>query len=375
MGEPVTACELCFSDEDLSVILDLGSQPLAERDSEFYPLALQKCSYCGLVQLTYAVDPDELFPPGHPYASGNTRFLHDHFSALAARLNERLQPGDVVVDIGANDGTFLRYIRPDAVRVAVEPTNQAAKIPDGIYVWQEFFTPETADHIGMAHGRARFVTASNVLAHVPNPHQFCESVRILLRDGDGELVTENHDVASILDGLQIDTVYHEHRRYWSPGTLAYLLEQHGLAVTDIEHIPTHGGSFRTWARMLPSGELASRAAAALGSLRELVEDCARKGSVYGVGAATRATPLIHAAGLKTLVAAVCEIRGSDKIGTRMPGTQMPVVDEQALITDQPEFALLFSWHLADGLIAKLREKGYRGTFILPLPEPRLVHGQ
>jgi hypothetical protein len=374
MGELVTACDLCFSDDDLSVILDLGRQPLAERDSELYPLALQKCTYCGLVQLTYAVGQEELFPPGHPYASGNTRFLHDHFSALARDLNMRLKPGDVIVDVGANDGTFLSYIRPDAVRVAVEPTNQAAKIPEGIRLCQEFFTPDTAGFIWDQVGPARFVTASNVLAHVPAPHQFCESVRILLGP-EGEFITENHDVASILDGLQIDTVYHEHLRYWSPGTLSYLLEQHGLTVTGIEHIPTHGGSFRTRARMLPSGELASRAAAALGTLHELVEDCARKGSVYGVGAATRATPLIHAADLKTLVICTCEVKGSDKIGTCMPGTQMPVVDEQVLLTDQPAFALLFSWHIADGLIAKLRDAGYRGTFIVPLPEPRLVHGQ
>jgi hypothetical protein len=372
MGE-VTACGICGSAQ-LDLILDMGMQPLAERESEPYPLALLKCSNCTLVQLSYIVDQQEVFPLDHPYATGNTKFLRDHFTKMAAELVAwRLEPGDLVVDIGANDGTFLGALTSAYRRVAVEPTGQAAKCrARSISTYQKFFSPGVAGEILHTHGWAKVVTASNVLAHVPDPHGFVHGVTTLL-DPDGVFITENHDWSSIVNGLQVDTIYHEHLRYYSVSSLSHLLATHGLEVADVEPVPTHGGSLRVTARKT-RGSLRDRSRQAMGSLRTMVGRAAAAGPVYGIGAATRATPLIHYAGIGGLLTCVCEVSASEKIGTYMPGTLIPVVDEARLVADQPPHALLFSWHIADTLVPKLRKMGYRGRLIVPLPEPRIIDG-
>lgn len=368
-----TACGLC-GHWNLKPILDMGSQPLPERygSDDRYPLALLECQACTLVQLSYIADPREVFQPGHTYATGNTKALREHYAALAAGLSARLTPPDLVVDIGASDGTLLSFFPGSLVRVGIEPTRQALKVEaQGIEVWQEFFTHAVARRLRAELGAAQVITACNVMAHIPDPHDFAAGIAHLLAD-DGVLIAEVHDVASVLDGLQVDTVYAEHNFYWSVTTLSRLLGMHGLVVTDAEKIPTHGGSFRVTARRQRTRDLAGRAQAAAKALRALLDGFAQQGPIYGVGATTRATPLIHFAGIADFLSCVVEVPGSAKIGLTMPATQIPVVDEAKLIADQPPAALLLSWHLADSIVPTLRAKGYQGAFIVPLPEPRVI---
>jgi quercetin dioxygenase-like cupin family protein len=381
MSGEVKECGGCRSG-NLLPLFDMGSQPLAEGGSAYsYPLALVQCQNCGLVQLSYIVDQAEVFRPAHPYATGNSAVLREHYGRLARDLQGNLLIGDLVVDIGANDGTLLRSFsgrrgNPGLKLMAVEPTDQIRKPATygnqaPLEVYQEFFTAELASRISSAHGAAKVITALNVLAHVPDVHDFLDGVALLL-DDDGVFVTENHDLASITEGLQIDTIYHEHLRYYTPGTLCHLLEQHGLRVTSVEPTPMHGGSFRVRARKaVPSFQGRARSAAT--ALRAMLWQFIDKHqAVYGIGATTRATPLIHYAGIKDLIDYVCERAGSDKIGTYIPGTSIAVVDEARLIADQPPYALLLSWHIAGDIIPKLRAAGYQGQFIVPLPEPKVL---
>lgn len=347
-------------------------QPLAERDSgERYPLRLIQCANCTLVQLSHIPDQREVFPPDHPYTTGTTRAMREHFAALAARLNSSLKFGDLIVDIGANDGTLLAACGEKARCVAVEPTDQAAKCrAQGFRTWQQFFTASTARDILHVCGPAKVITACNVFAHVPDPHDFLEGVLALLGD-DGTLIIETHDWASLANGLQVDTVYHEHARFYSVASLSYLLARHGLLVREAVPIPVHGGSFRAFA-VREQQHLQARAAKAADHLYALIRHAAAEGPVYGIGATTRATPLIHYAGIKAHIACVCEVPGSEKTGQNIPGTSIPVVDEAKLIADQPPHALLLSWHLADSIVPSLRAKGYQGRFIVPLPEARFL---
>ena len=111
-------------------------------------------------------------------------------------------------------------------------------------------------------------------------------------------------------------------------------------------------------------------------LHALLRDIkAAGGRVYGVGAPSRASTLINYVGLDDgILDCVLEIKGSYKIGKYIPGTLIPVVDEGKLFEDQPEYALLLSWHIADELMPKLKARGFRGKFIVPLPEPQVVAG-
>ena len=370
----VTRCGSCGSG-GLTQFFDMGLQPLAEGGGKgSYPLKLLRCPRCTLVQLSYIVDQKDVFRPDHPYTTGNSAVLRRHYAQLAREIIPGLRPNksDVVVDIGANDGTLLNYLHARARCIAVEPTSQVQKTYEDVIRYQDFFSRPLAHEIHAKYGQAAVITACNVFAHVPDPHDFLDGVTELLAP-DGVFITENHDLASITEGLQIDTIYHEHLRYYTVASLTSLLERHGLHVTSSLETPMHGGSFRVTARK-QRDDFPARARIAVTALRGMLWQLAEQEhqAVYGIGATTRATPLIHYAGIKDFITCVCEVSSSEKIGTVIPGTQIPVVDEAKLIADQPPYALLLSWHIADDIIPKLRAAGYQGKFIVPLPSPRTV---
>jgi hypothetical protein len=218
---------------------------------------------------------------------------------------------------------------------------------------------------------------------------------------DGVFISESHYLHALIETLQYDTIYHEHLRHYSLHSLQYLLGMHGLSVFHAKRIPTHGGSIRVYASRKgkfpvkdsvaailseeKKSELTgdslknfkSRVAVSKLQLQALLLDIKKKGQkVYGIGAPSRASTLINYVGLDDgIVDCVLEVKGSHKVGKYIPGTLIPVLDEAKLFSDQPEYAMLFSWHIADELIPKLTQKGFKGDYIVPLPEPRIVNGK
>jgi SAM-dependent methyltransferase len=350
------------------------------------------------VQLGLAVDPVIIFPPEYPYTSGTTKLLRDNFADLyrEASATLKLSPQDLVLDIGSNDGTLLANFKNGGHRVlGIEPTDvgrlAAAK---GIPTLARYFGPAAASEVKRAHGGARVVTAANCFAHMEDVHAVLAGILDLLAP-DGVFISESHYLVGLMDRLQYDTIYHEHLRYYSLTSLVKLLQMHGLEVFHARPIPTHGGSIRVYAvrrgaqpvretvaKMLasePHGEEMERRLAAfarevmlsklrlLALVRELKEGGAR---ICGISAPSRASTLVNYVGFdEGIVEYVCEIAGSLKIGKCMPGTSIPVVEEDRLFADQPDCAIIFSWHIAGELAPKLRAKGYRGKLISPLPVP------
>jgi hypothetical protein len=374
----------------------VGSRP-AEQPA--YPAQVLRCSACTLVQLGLVVDPAVLFPPSYPYTSGTTRILRENFAELHRDFTSRypLGPGDLVVDVGSNDGTLLSNFAGKHRVHGIEPTNAGALAnARGIPTLISFFDRAAVRKVVAASGRARLVTATNVFAHIEDVHEVIDGILELLAPG-GIFVSESHYWLSLVETLQYDTIYHEHLRYYALGALRNLLAMKGLEVVHAKRIPTHGGSIRVYAArkgelpVQPSvGELLAledrtltrerlarfREAvvlAKLGLLAILNEIKRKGGRVQGVGAPSRASTLINHVGLDDgIVECVLEIKGSYKIGKYVPGTRIPVVDESRLASDPPDYLLLFSWHIADELMPKLRAGGFRGKFIVPLPEPRVV---
>jgi C-methyltransferase C-terminal domain/Methyltransferase domain/Putative zinc binding domain len=404
----VDACQVCGSD-DLESVLFVGYLPpvngmpaIDTRPCEqpAYPAELLHCRTCRLVQLGLVVDPAILFPPSYPYTSGTTKILRDNFAELYREVRDRyrLQPGDLVVDIGSNDGTLLSNFHQAGHPVqGIEPTN-AGKLANaaGIPTLMSFFNRSAAAAVTAQRGKARLVTAANVFAHIENVHEVVDCILDLLSD-DGIFINESHYLASLLETVQYDTIYHEHLRYYSLTSLTYLLDMHGLEVIHARRIPTHGGSIRVHAArkgQRPVSDSVARLLAAEAdltsvtnlqafrrrvgisklALHALLCDIKMRGQrVYGVGAPSRASTLINYVGLDaTIVDCVVEIQGSYKIGKYIPGTMIPVVEEARLVQDQPDYALLLSWHIADELMPKLTARGFTGKYIVPLPEPRVV---
>lgn len=403
----VDRCQVCDSPE-LDPILFLGylppvntmpliGSPLSEQPA--YPAELLFCKKCALAQLGLIVDPAILFPPSYPYTSGTTKILRENFAELSREVDSLhpLKPKQLIIDVGSNDGTLLSNFQKNGVRVfGIEPTNAAKlAIERGIPSTISFFTKPIAEKVVANEGQAKIVTATNVFAHIEDIHDIVAGILTLLSD-DGIFISESHYFRSLLETLQYDTIYHEHLRYYTLTSLRNLLGMHGLEVIHAKRIPTHGGSIRVYAarkdrhpvqpsiekilaeeeREITPDTFARFKRAVVNSKLELLallKDIKRDGGrIYGIGAPSRASTLINYVGLDNgVLDCVLEIKGSYKIGKYVPGTVIPVVEEGRLFSDQPEYALLLSWHIADELIPKLTERGFRGRYIIPLPSPRV----
>ena len=402
---PVECCQVC-GHAPLSQVLSLGYMPPVNqmvavgevpRQQPWFPTELLYCAACELVQLGLAVDPVIIFPPEYPYTSGTTKLLRDNFAELYGEASAmlKLAPHDLVIDIGSNDGTLLSNFKSHRI-LGIEPT-EVGKIADGrgIPTLMRYFTPAIAAEVKREHGPARVVTAANCFAHIEDVHSIVQGILDLLAP-DGVFISESHYLIGLLDRLQYDTIYHEHLRYYSLTSLANLLSMHGLEVFHARAIPTHGGSIRVYAARKGARTVQDSVAKILAAeprgeamlarlkrfrddvmlsklrllaiIRELKEPGAR---ICGISAPSRASTLVNYLGLdEAIIDYVCEIAGSLKIGKCMPGTSIPVVEESRLFSDQPDCAIIFSWHIADELAPKLRAKGYRGKLVTPLPDPR-----
>lgn len=404
----VMACQGCGAGK-LDRVLDLGHHPPCDSlltleelraPETAYPLVFCRCEACGLAQIDYAVEPDVLFFREYPYRTAMTRSLRDHFRRLTREVTERLRLGhaDLAVDLGSNDGTLLQGFQEVGVRVlGVEPTAIAdIAVANGIPTVNEFFTEEAAEGIVEEHGNASVVTGANMFAHVNNLYPTLRGVAHLIGD-DGAFVSESHYLLNLVEELQYDTIYHEHLRFYSLKPLLTIFEQAGLAVFDAQRVPTHGGSIRVWADkggrevhprvaelLLLEEEsglydratfdlFRERVLASKHALLEVLLGARRRGRILGVGAPGRASTVLNFTGIgPDLVEATVELTGSLKIGQFTPGTHVPIVDEALLFESPPETALVLAWHIEDDIVPALRAKGFSGTFIIPLPEPRAI---
>jgi hypothetical protein len=407
---PVEHCQICSGTKLDSIFFvgyippvntmpAVGSAPLEE---PAYPLELLRCADCGLVQIGLEVAPEILFPESYPYLSGSTRILRANFADLRAESESllALAADRLIIDIGSNDGTLLSNFHAVGYPVlGVEPSQAAdVAMSRGIDTLKIYFNRDTARQVRAERGQAQLITAANVFAHIGDIHSAVDGIVELLGPR-GVFVSESHYLLDLLETLQYDTIYHEHLRHYALGSLQRLFEPHGLEVFHVKRVPTHGGSIRVYAARRGEREIMPSVAERLADenrlgisdgsglkdfrdrvikskieLYELLAPLKRSGArVFGVGAPSRASTLINYTGLDDgILDAVMEVASSHKLNKYVPGTRIPVLDEKLLFEQQPEYALLLSWHIADELAANLRKAGYRGTFITPLPKPRIL---
>lgn len=407
-SKPVTACQICGS-KDLDSILFLGYLPpvnqmhnVATQPAEqpSYPAELLYCDNCHLVQLGLIVDKEVLFPPEYPYTSSTTKVLRDNFAELYNECSKiiGLKKDDLIIDIGSNDGNLLSNFQNNHRVLGITPEEIGKiAIQKGIPTIIDYFKEDVVEQSKKQYGKAKVITATNVFAHIDNVNKIIELIIDLLQD-DGVFISESHYLLPLINTLQYDTIYHEHMRYYSLHSLKYLFERHNLEVFHAKEIPSHGGSIRVYCALQGKYEIEEtvnmqlsrerNVVVGIGSLKKFQSDvvlsklklhkllCEIKEtgeSICAIGAPSRGSTLVNYTGLDNgIIDYVCEIKGSHKIGKYLPGTLIPVVEEQIMFEEQPDYALFLSWHIADELIPKLKKKGYEGKFIIPLPEPKVI---
>ena len=391
------------------MVLRYGNQPIVQayltqkqllQPEITYPLNLIYCKACGLLQLDYIPDPEIVFPKNYPYRTGLTNMLIRNFRELANSVipNYNLKPKDLAIDIGSNDGTLLKGFQEKGMRVlGVEPTDAAKDAnKNGIPTIQAFFDKKVVKSIIKKYGKAKLITATNVFAHINNAPELAKNIHALL-DKDGVFISESQYFLDTFEKTELDCVYHEHIRFYTLKPLIKLLADAGFTAVDAQRISAAGGSIRVFAKkgkhpqsknikeLISKEERAGlydikklkdfskKAVNAKRALVNLVLECAKKGKVVGLGSPARANTLLGFTHIdKDMLEYLGEKSGSPKIGMLTPGTHIPVADEKRIFEEQPEYVLVLSWHIGEELMKIMRSRGYKGKFIMPLPEPKII---
>ena len=403
-SKTITKCQISGAN-DLKSIVFLGYLPPPTKmkkinskieEEIFYPADLMYSPSSKLVQLNTIVNKEILFSRNYAYTSSTTKILRENFKELYAdcKKNIKLNSDDLVIDVGSNDGNLLSNFKNNHKVLGITPEKVGnIAIKRGIPTLLRYFDKTTANFVLKKYGKAKIITATNVFAHIENVDQLMKNILKIL-DENGIFISESHYLVSLIKTNQYDTIYHEHLRYYSLSSLKYLFDKYGLKIIRTKKINTHGGSIRVFATKSKKYKINKNVKKILNSEKKYLNlktfDKFRKNvfrskinlysilkniknsnkKICGIGAPARASTLINYIGLdENIIDYVLEIEGSKKIGNYIPGTKIPILSEKKLFTDQPDFAILFSWHLASELKRKLKKKGYKGKFIIPLPQP------
>jgi SAM-dependent methyltransferase len=391
-------------------VIDLGHQPPSNaylsadqlgRPEITYPLKVYICSSCWLVQLPAHAAAETLFTPDYAYFSSISsswcahakRFVSDAVSRLG------LDQGSMVVELASNDGYLLQYVLERQIPcLGIEPTQAAAELARqrGIPTLERFFGVALAEELvaegAPVAGGADLIAANNVLAHVPDINDFLAGITRLLKP-TGQVSIEFPHLLRLLEGNQFDTIYHEHYSYLSLAVLQRIGASVGLALVDVEELPTHGGSLRVWLARSASLEegtvqlptqakarlaavLAAEQAAGLelpqayagfqqnaeaakhALLRFLLEARQQDRRVLGYGAAAKGNTLLNYAGISSdLLAAVAD-KASSKIGRFLPASHIPVLEPAELAALAPDALLVLPWNIAAEVQQQWRQAGF-----------------
>lgn len=388
-------------------VVDLGLQPLANtypasddlaRPDPVYPLHPYVCDVCWLMQIDHEVPPDDIFSDYAYFSSFSDSWL-EHARTYTEKMvaDLGLGPESMVVEVASNDGYLLRNFVDCGIAVqGIEPARNvaAAAIANGVPTETVFLGQATAQRLRAAGLRADLLIGNNVLAHVPDLNDFVAGLATLLAP-EGTLTMEFPHVLRLIEESQFDTIYHEHFSYLSLISVRTLFARHGLEVTAVEELPTHGGSLRVTARHVAAGIVAAGSVTALeqrerehglasvatyqslGARAQRVKEdllaflaSARAAgeNVVAYGAPAKGNTLLNYAGIDATSVAYTVDRSPHKQGRFLPGSRLPIYAPERILQDQPEYVLLLPWNLRDEISTQMAAvRQWNGKFVAPIP--------
>jgi SAM-dependent methyltransferase len=405
VAAPHTHCRVCGT-TPLVRYLDLGITPLANSyltaeqlatPEPMAELALQVCGRCGLSQLTQVVDRDLMFR-NYLYVSSTSDTFRAHCVELAATATRvaGAGQGDWALDIASNDGLLLSCFAAQGLRVfGVDPARNLASdaTARGIPTIAEYWSPAVGRDAVARYGRPKVVTATNVLAHVNDLHEFVDATASVLAP-DGIFVVEVPYVIDFVEKNEFDTAYHEHLSYFGVSPMRHLFRAHGLDVFDVAHFAEiHGGTIRVFASRTRERSLSERAAAMLererafritdpdvyiafgervrrnlAELRGVLERCRADGRrVWAYGASAKGNTLMNVSKTTHEVVPVVVDDNPKKWSLYTPGAHMRIVGPRELASADVDHLLLLAWNFESEIVRRSRTAGYRGSYIRPVP--------
>ena len=399
--ETIECCRICGSD-NIEEVLDLGEQPPAnslyrsdEKRPPDVPLRLMYCQKCSTVQLGEDVDPEYLFGE-YLWVTGTSataeQYSHEFAKkALSQVVDQNKSP--YIVEIASNDGTFLkRFIEKGCKVLGIDPAKNIAElaVKNGIPTKADFFTLDLAERLVEKEGKADIVFARNVIPHVKEIHSVMGGISTLINE-DGVGIIEVHNAGLILEELHYDYIYHEHLFYYTLKTISGLIERYGLHVFDVMLSPISGGSwviyfsknkkektkelikyekqelenninsYHRWVEFSDQVTVHSE------KLKKMVMQSDKKIPAYGASA--RSSTLLNFCGITNKHISVVIDKNPMKNGLMTAGSNIPVVSFEDGLKEikSSEKILLLAWNFQDEIVQELREAGFSGKFIIPLP--------
>lgn len=401
-------CRHCGAEVTLTLI-DLGSAPPSNayltkltmrRPEKWFPLKVLVCESCWLVQAEAYSRAAELFNDEYAYFSSFSAIWLAHAEHYVSAMVERfgLRTDSHVVEVASNDGYLLQYVKQRGIPcLGIEPTasTASAALLKGIETLEEFFGVGLAQKLVDQGKQADLIVANNVLAHVPDVNDFVRGFVLLLKP-QGVATFEFPHLMQLIEHKQFDTIYHEHFSYLSFSTVDQIFRSNGLSVFDVEELGTHGGSLRVFAQRIDTGKypisenvtkLLDRETAAgmkrvayyqgfqeqadkvkNDLLAFLLEAKSQGKTVAGYGAAAKGNTLLNYAGIRpNLLPYVCDAAPS-KQGKFMPGSRIPIVAEERIREQKPDYVLILPWNIKEEIMAQLDYiRAWGGKFVVPIP--------
>lgn len=404
-------CRFC-GNELKHTFIDLGLSPLSneyvagealEYGQRFFPLNVQVCENCYLVQAMEYQNPEKIFSDYKYFSSFSESWLKhckEYVEMIVPRLG--LNSDSMVVEVACNDGALLKYFLDYQIPVCgVDPaenaTLEARKM--GIAVENMFFNADVVPLIEKKYGKADLLIGNNVLAHVPDINGFVEGFKQILKP-EGVVTLEFPHLMKLMEYVQFDTIYHEHFSYLSLSTVKKIFYKHGLKIFDVEELSTHGGSLRVYAAHLKCGKHEVRQ-----SVEELLEKEKRYGllqistyekfrekvkkvkrdsvgtfvklknegkKIAAFGAAAKGNTFLNYCGIGRDYIDYVVDSNTEKQGNYLPGTLIPIVDIEKIRETKPDYIVILPWNLEEeivGLLDFTRDWGCK--FMIMIPEVRI----
>ncbi len=403
-------CRLCDS-KKMELVVPIPATPVADayvsaeeknQPQELYPLDLYQCQDCGHVQLRDVVDPEILFSH-YSYFSGRSAGLVKHFQEYADRVikNNKLQQNSLVVDIGSNDGAFLRFFKEKGMRtLGVDPAQNIAKVAneEGIETIPSMFTAALVPKIKEKYGLATVVTANNVFAHADDLGGMAESIRSLL-DRRGVFVFEVSYFPDVMEKMLLGTIFHEHVCYHTVRPLVSFLQRHGMELIDVERVSIQGGSIICTAQIKGGERTVSPKVAELIDFEEkrgiynrtatqqfsqrlqelrkksddLIKKLSHSGKTFAAyGASRGGTLLTYYLGLGETMQFIVD-DSPEKQNLYSPGHHLPVLPTKTIYEQKPDYTFILAWVHSKPIIASNQEYLQNGgKFITFFPELAII---
>ena len=406
-------CRFCKT-ELKNVFIDLVNSPASnsfltpEQLNEpemFFPLKVFTCHKCFLVQVDEYKKSDAIFDSNYVYFSSYSTSWLSHAKRYTEMMIRRFgyNKDSLVIEVASNDGYLLQYFKEQQVPVlGVEPTANTAAVAKekGIESVIDFFGVRLAKQLAGEGRKADLLLGNNVLAHVPDIMDFVGGMKIILKE-DGVITMEFPHLLQLVENNQFDTIYHEHFSYLSFYTVKQIFESQGLELFDVDEISTHGGSLRIYAKHKEdaSKPISPNVTALLkkeidkginslslyenfqqkamkvklGMLSFLVEQKKAGKKVAGYGAAAKGNTLLNFCGVRNDLVDYVVDANPNKQNKFLPASHIPVLNEEYLKKDKPDFVIILPWNLKDEIVTQLAYiKEWGGKFVIPVPALQIL---